>query len=416
MADNQAQMPKANCTKCGIKHSRPVGNRCRRQLNVSAPVGGSNPAVDIQHGVPPPGDASSTTHTPVDVGSSASSASANTSQVSSKLDLILRKMETIENKNIELENKITTMTSGRTSVKLAHSSPKKSHKCLRRCESRSSLRAPARGEYTGSLADSSSDEDFDPMSSGRQLHRHSSRLSDSHTSQQQLSLDFLKNDDHVQKKVQRQLEMLQGQHRTTSGKSIKSGLHRAGDNSVKCEIAWPHHHCFPGAGGQLPDCKELSPLQFMVGFLGCLQEETSSTARANMVSYGRHLFQDAVETNWTTARHAHMILLQDIERGKCTWRDADTIEKIRIRNTARVIQPKAANSNQKQHKNGQKEIICADYSGNTCKHSTDHVVEGKIHRHACSYCMQEVGKLCFHRVQDCLRRKGNNKDQKGHHS
>ena len=65
------------------------------------------------------------------------------------------------------------------------------------------------------------------------------------------------------------------------------------------------------------------------------------------MAYGRHLFQDALETNWTTARHAHMILLQDIERGKCSWRDPDQSEKVQICNTARVIQPKAPNTNQK---------------------------------------------------------------------
>ena len=99
--------------------------------------------------------------------------------------------------------------------------------------------------------------------------------------------------------MQKQLELLQGQQRSTAGKTIKSGLHRAGDNSVKHEIAWPHHHCFPSAGGQLTDYKELSPLQFMVGFLGCLQEEASNIVRTNMIAYGRHLFQDALETNWT---------------------------------------------------------------------------------------------------------------------
>ena len=96
--------------------------------------------------------------------------------------------------------------------------------------------------------------------------------------------------------------MLQGEQRSNLGtKSIKLGLHRAGDNSVKYETAWPHYHCFPGAGGQLPDYNELSPLQFMVGFLGCLQEETNTTVRTNMLAYSRHLFQDALETNWTTA-------------------------------------------------------------------------------------------------------------------
>ena len=59
--------------------------------------------------------------------------------------------------------------------------------------------------------------------------------------------------------------------------------------------------------------------------------------RNNMLEYGSHLLQCAIETNWWTARHAHMVLLQDMERGKVTWRWPDAVEKFWIRNTACVI-------------------------------------------------------------------------------
>ena len=412
MADIQ-RSKLVNCTKCGTKHSRPVGVRCKRQLNISAPA--SHPASAHSDGdldVTPPQGAMGSNPQRDDTACSGNSGNVNTSHMNSKLDLILEKMEKIENKNIELETKLTTMTSGRPAFNPTHSSPKKSHRCSKTCESRSSSKASLKRNYSTTIEESSSDEDYDPSHASHRPHRHGSHLSESRNSQDQLSLDFLRNDDRIQKKVQKQLERLQGQQRSTTGKTIKSGLHRAGDNSVKREIAWPHHHCFPGAGGQLPDYKELSPIQFMVGFLGCLQEEASNTVRTNMIAYGRHLFQDALETNWATARHAHMILLQDIERGKCSWRDPDQTEKIRIRNTARIIQPKSTNIPQKQPKNNQREIICMDYTKNTCKFTADHVVDGKIHRHACSYCLQEVGKLCFHKVQDCMRRKGSHKEAK----
>ena len=320
MTDKQLRSTLANCTKCGTKHSRPVGVRCKRQLNVSAPV--SHPASsqsDGEHDDTPLDGAAGSNLPTSNTALSANSVSANTSQMNSKLDLILRKMEKIENKNLELESKLTNMKSGRSGGKAVnnptHSSPKKSHRCSKVCESRSSSKAHVKPNYSTTLGDSSSDEDYEPSHSSRRRLRHSSHLSESRISQDQPSLDFLRNDDRIQKKVQQQLEMLQGQSRSTTGKSIKSGLHRAGDNSVKREIAWPHHHCFPGSGGQLPDYKELSPLQFIVGFLGCLQEEASNTVRTNMIAYGWHLFQDALETNWTTARHAHMVVLQDIERG-----------------------------------------------------------------------------------------------------
>ena len=80
---------------------------------------------------------------------------------------------------------------------------------------------------------------------------------------------------------------------------------------------------------------DLSPIQFFIGFLGCLQEEKSNTIYANMIDYGRHLMQDALEINWSTTRHAHLVVLQDIEHGKLSW-------KTQI-NTARVIMPKNTN-------------------------------------------------------------------------
>ena len=129
---------------------------------------------------------------------------------------------------------------------------------------------------------------------------------------------------------------------------------------MKQLISWPHHYCFPSAEGQLPEDKELSPLQFMIRFLRCLQDEYSSTVKSNMIEYGRHLFQDALETNWVTAKHAHMVLLQEIERGKCSWRFPDLEKKIRIQNTARVIAQKPASTQPKSFKST-KDKLCPEH-------------------------------------------------------
>ena len=42
-----------------------------------------------------------------------------------------------------------------------------------------------------------------------------------------------------------------------------------------------------------------------------------------MMEYARHILQDALETNWGTARHANLIVFQDVERGKLSWRNPD---------------------------------------------------------------------------------------------
>ena len=242
-----------------------------------------------------------------------------------KLDLILKRMDELESKNQELEQQVSIKKATRRHH-ISHSSPKKSHTCSKACSSHHSSKSQAVKKDDSDGVDTSDDDVTTETSYSRISHSgHNSQVSD------QVSIDFLKTDDKVQRKVQRQLARLQGKQRHSAGnKTIKSGLHRAGDSAVKQEISWPHHHCFAGPGGQLPDYKELSPLQFMVGFLGCLQEENSSTIKANMIEYGRHLFQDAIETNWATAKHTHMVLLQDIKKGRCTWRNPDKIEKIRI--------------------------------------------------------------------------------------
>ena len=392
----------AYCSKCDKKHSRPVGNRCKRLFNLSAPAMSADQE-----------DSVNATHRSVqqmDRGNKASRSDqilgdgahpGPTNNLDTKLDLILRKMQDLEDKNEQLEKKINQQDPIVSASQFVHSSPVAEGKL-----SRKAGRQRVRRATHQSVADSSDEEDS--RFTSKPSDSHLSDISDTELSDAQPSMQFLKQDDATQRKVQRQLLKLQGQARSSHhkpGKRLKSGLHRAGDNSVKLEIPWPHHHCFPGAGGNLPEYKDLSPIQFLIGFMGCIQEEHSNTVRNSMLEYGRHLLQDALETNWLTARHAHMVLLQDMERGKVTWRRPDMVEKIRIRNTARVIPAKSNPTNTRDNKGAAKDKICEDFNKNDCKFSSDHVVGGQIWKHACSYCFKEVGRYCYHKTQDCLRRR-----------
>ena len=140
----------------------------------------------------------------------------------------------------------------------------------------------------------------------------------------------------------------------------------------------------------MPEYKDLSPIQFMIDFMGCIQEEQSNTIRSKMLEYSRHLLQDALEMNWATTRHAHLVLLQDIKLGKCLWlkarRDGGTVPK-----TGKVTS---------------KDQICVNFNANTCRFASDHVVDPQIMKHVCSYCHKQVGKLCYHNLQDCIQRRG----------
>ena len=399
----------ADCTKCRIRHARPVGVRCRRNLNVSAPVPDSDQSsvhIDFQSqpGTSQSGNNSSVRGQSASLsgGAEAGATQADKDIMDSKLDLILGKMEKLEEKNSELEKKFHKQSTVKSTYRVSHSSPKRSHKCTTSCSSRKHKRSKL--HKASNAASLNSSDEFLEDSSIQALTNDSQTADESAASRDQVSLEYLRSND----RVQRQLEKLQGRSRGASegNSKFKSGLHRSGDNAVRHIIGWPYHYCFPSAGGKLPEYKDLSPLQFMVGFLGCLQDETSNSIRENMIDYGRHLFQDAFETNWTTAKHAHMVLLQEIERGKCSWRSPDMVEKIRIRNTARIIATKPVTAQSKANK-GTTDRICRDFNTGSCSHTADHVIDGVIVKHACSYCHQTVGKLCFHKVQDCIRKKNN---------
>ena len=92
-----------------------------------------------------------------------------------------------------------------------------------------------------------------------------------------------------------------------------------------------------------------------------------------MIEYGRHLFQDAIETNWATAKHALMVLLQDIEKGRCTRRNPDKIPS----------QPKISKIN--NH-----EKVCQDYNTNNCQQSAE--TNWATAKHAHMVLLQDIEK------------------------
>ena len=126
-----------SCSRCGIKHSRPVGNRCKRILNISAPVV-SDMQQDDQENISQQADQqASGSHHLSGACASSPGTGLKTSQVESELDLILKKMDELENKNHQLEMRLDACPhpSGTTS-RLSHSSPKRSQTCFAQCDSK----------------------------------------------------------------------------------------------------------------------------------------------------------------------------------------------------------------------------------------------------------------------------------------
>ena len=125
-----------HCAKCGTKHSRPVGIRCKRLLNISAPVLDSNSELGSDSYIAPnqmaaqqagPGSSSSSSQSAA-TGNSAHTAKGN---MEAKLDLILQRMDALEDRNLQLEQQVEAKKSGK--AHRSHTARQKSHTSVRGC-------------------------------------------------------------------------------------------------------------------------------------------------------------------------------------------------------------------------------------------------------------------------------------------
>ena len=185
---------------------------------------------------------------------------------------------------------------------------------------------------------------------------------------------------------------------------MKSGRFHTGSHKVRHIISWPQDFCTILAGGKQPTYDELSPMQWSQGIVATALEEKDPIVRENMLKYFISIAQDAIEVSYPTARRAHGILLQEIEKGVCTWKDFDLVEKIHSRNTQRFASPVG---NVKQTPEVvDKNFICKLYNKGTCRiKKTEHMEKGINYQHFCSHCFSVCGKKFEHPRTQCLRLK-----------
>ena len=174
----------------------------------------------------------------------------------------------IEAKNQQLEKQLHGQRS-KVSSKLhfLHSSPKRASSSVHKSSTKN-----CNGHTDNhDLSDASMDDTWKSSV-------HTTQITEDEYSDVTPSMQFLKQDAKTQRRVQRELEKLQDQSRSTkaSGKPFESGLHCSGDNAIRLEIPWPHHYCFPAPVGNLPDYKDLSPLQFMVDCFGVYKRKQAT--------------------------------------------------------------------------------------------------------------------------------------------
>ena len=212
---------------------------------------------------------------------------------------------------------------------------------------------------------------------------------------------------------------------------VKSGQFRVG-GEVPCRrlVAWPHDLCYLGADCKRTTYDELSPIQWVTGFLRSILKNKVHSEQINMIQLGADLFQNALDLGWPTAKGAYKVVLVEMEAGLVNWSDIDSIQEIRRQYAQRhIARPNIASTTatipsfngnprpgQKRYQNekSDKKVVCTAFQNNNCPHIHDHITQGVPYRHICAYCYGLLAKPFPHSESECLRKKGLRNGQPGH--
>ena len=173
-------------------------------------------------------------------------------------------------------------------------------------------------------------------------------------------------------------------------------------------MAWPHEAILGGTTRSRVSYDQLTMSQWVQGFCKNMLEEPDHNIRERMIQYMGELMEDATDFSWQGAKAAHAVLLCEFERGGTNWEDTARIDRIR-------------RAHAQKHTNGartwvktdklQKPWYCKQFQTGSCVHNRDHDINGKMHKHLCSFCITQ-GWYLGHPEKDCIfSKKANAKNE-----
>ena len=119
--------------------------------------------------------------------------------------------------------------------------------------------------------------------------------------------------------------------------------------------------------------------------------------------------EDATDFSWASAKASHAVLLCEMERGSLKWSDTTRIDRIR---RAHAQKHTSFKSNWVKNSDSKKPWFCKAFQTNVCRFQKDHEVNGKTHRHICSYCLSQ-GRIMSHPEKECAFSKKVPKNEQG---
>ena len=148
------------------------------------------------------------------------------------------------------------------------------------------------------------------------------------------SFEELKSDDKIQMELQKRLHQYNYTSRNEAkGKlsdAFKSGIFRPGVHKVKKLVNWPQDYCTVASGGRQPTYDDLNVNQWVQGIIQCAVEENNEVVKQNMLKHFVSLMQDCIKLSFPTARRAHGMIFQEMEKGNVDLTQTEKLKKIEV--------------------------------------------------------------------------------------
>ena len=179
-------------------------------------------------------------------------------------------------------------------------------------------------------------------------------------------------------------------------KPQKSGRKHTAADRVKVPVEWPHYHTYRGPSKDMAAYDDLTVTKFVHGFVtDLLAGRPDAGNQAIPLRHLPHLMLDATDFGWEAARHAHGVVLQEMEAGCLTWNDEDAIGDIRRLYCQRFARfAPTVDTGAPTVTKGP--LYCVSFQEGKCSHSTDHNTARGPVRHICAYCLRVQGCALKH--------------------
>ena len=200
-----------------------------------------------------------------------------------------------------------------------------------------------------------------------------------------------------------------------AGTKRRQGPSTSGKCNSQSEADWPDLYVYR-LGGNEPTYDTLSLAEFVAGYLSIMEESTTvcpiNTNLLNHISYLRQLMEDSFLSDWHIVRTAHKHVLNAIEHRRFTWSDTE-----KVMETKRIVLNRMHNSHPSTTfmqqssaqvpapQQGSPSVVCMAYQTLACPMLGDHDLDGTMHMHCCSFCLNTNGCKHLHPQSQCRKSK-----------